>query len=118
MGTDRNRLTDLGVRRLLGRKQPGMHPDGAGLYLRIREGGGASWTFRYKLHGRDRWLDVGDPRDTSLARARVGARAERTKVDAGRDPIAERRAADEQARKRGGSRSWPKNGSRRKSRTN
>jgi integrase len=78
-----------------------MHPDGAGLYLRIRDGGGASWTFRYSLHGRDRWLDLGDPKDTSLANARKAARAERSKVDAGRDPIAERRAADELARRRG-----------------
>jgi integrase len=101
MPKERNRLTDVVVKRLLGRKQPGMHPDGAGLYLRIRDGGGASWTFRYKLHGKDRWLDIGDPRDTSLARARVLARAERAKVDAGHDPIAERRAADELARKRG-----------------
>jgi integrase len=101
MAKERNRLKDVVVRRLLGRKQPGMHPDGAGLYLRIRDGGGASWTFRYKLHGKDRWLDIGDPRDTSLARARVLAGAERAKVDEGRDPIAERRAADDLARKRG-----------------
>jgi len=101
MAKERNRLTDVQVKRLLARKQTGMHPDGAGLYLRIREGGSASWTYRYKLHGRDRWLDIGDPRDTSLAKVRVAARAERTKVDAGRDPIAERRAADELARKRG-----------------
>jgi len=101
MAKERNRLTDVVVKRLLGRKHPGMHPDGAGLYLRIRDGGGASWTFRYKLHGRDRWLDIGDPRDTPLAKSRVAARAERAKVDAGRDPIAERRAADDQARKRG-----------------
>lgn len=78
-----------------------MHPDGAGLYLRIRDGGGASWTFRYTLHGRDRWLDLGDPRDASLAKARVAARAERAKVDAGRDPIAEKRATDEEARRAG-----------------
>ena len=89
------------MKRVLGRKQSGMHPDGAGLYLRIRDGGGASWTFRYKLHGRDRWLDIGDPRDTSLAKARVAARAERAKVDAGRDPIAEKRATDEKARRAG-----------------
>jgi integrase len=101
MAKERNRLTDVVVKRLLGRKQPGMHPDGAGLYLRIRDGGGVSWTFRYKLHGRDRWLDIGDPLDTSLAKARVAARAERAKVDAGRDPIAEKRAADEQARRSG-----------------
>lgn len=101
MARERNRLTDVVVKRLLGREQPGMHPDGAGLYLRIRDGGGASWTFRYKLHGKDRWLDIGDPCDTSLARARVLARAERAKVDTGQDPIAERRAADDRARKRG-----------------
>lgn len=101
MAKERNRLTDVVVRRLLGRKQPGMHPDGDGLYLRIRDGGGASWTFRYRLHGKDRWLDIGDPRDTSLADARKLARPERTKVDAGGDPIAEHRAAADLARKRG-----------------
>lgn len=82
MAKESNRLTDVVVKRLLGRKQPGMQPDGAGLYLRIRDGGGAGWTFRYKLHGRDRWLDIGDPRDTLLAKARVAARAERAKVNA------------------------------------
>jgi len=101
MAKERNRLTDVVVKRLLGRRQPGMHPDGAGLYLRIRDGGGASWTFRYKLHGRDRWLDIGDPLDTSLAKARIAARAERAKVDAGRDPIGEKRATDEKARRAG-----------------
>jgi len=101
MAKERNRLSDVVVKRKLGRKEAGMHPDGAGLYLRIRDGGSASWTFRYKLHGRDRWLDIGDPRDTSLAKARVAARTERAKLDAGRDPIGERRAAEELARKRG-----------------
>lgn len=101
MAKERNRLTDVVVKRLLGRQKPGMHTDGAGLYLRIRDGGGASWTLRYNLHGRNRWLDLGDPKDKSLADARKAARAERTKVDDGRDPIAERRAADELAVRRG-----------------
>ena len=42
MAKERNRLTDVIEKRLRGRKQPGMPPDGAGLYLRIRDGGGAS----------------------------------------------------------------------------
>jgi integrase len=78
-----------------------MHSDGQGLYLRVRAGGGASWTLRYKRQGKDRWMDLGDPRDTPLAEARKAARAERAKLDAGRDPLAERRAADTEARKKG-----------------
>ena len=101
MAKDRNRLTDVVVKRLLSRRETGMHPDGAGLYLRVRENRDPTWTFRYKLHGQDRWLSLADPRDVSLANARKLARAERTKVDAGRDPIAERREADEKARGRG-----------------
>ena len=60
-----------------------MHSDGHGLYLRVREGSGASWTLRYKRHGKDRWMDVGNPLDTSLAEARKAARAERVKLDGG-----------------------------------
>jgi integrase len=86
---------------MLARKVPGMNADGAGLYLRIRDGGRASWTFRYKAHGRERWMDLGDARDASLASARAAARGARVKLDAGRDPLAERRAADAEARKRG-----------------
>lgn len=101
MAKDRNQLGDKAVKALLSRRKPGMHRDGGGLYLRIREGANPQWTFRYRLHGRDRWLPLGDPRDTSLAEARKLARVERTKVDAGRDPIAERREAAEKARGRG-----------------
>ena len=101
MATERNQLTDVVLKRLLSRKEAGMHSDGAGLYLRIRNSGGASWTFRWKRQGRERWLDIGDPRDTSLADARKLARAERTKLDAGRDPAAERRAAADKQRVRG-----------------
>lgn len=101
MAKTANRLTDVVVKRLLARRQPGMHPDGHGLYLRIRQGGGASWTFRYRLHGRDRWMDIGNPTDTTLAAARRAARAQRIRVDGGNDPIADRRTADDQARRRG-----------------
>lgn len=101
MAKQNNRLTDPTLKRLLSRREPGMHPDGEGLYLRVRDSGSAHWTLRYWLHGKDRWLDMGDARDVSLADARKRARSERAKVDAGRDPIAERRAVDDLARKRG-----------------
>lgn len=101
MAGKRYALTDTDVKAKLRRREAGMHADGGGLYLRIREGANPAWTFRYKLHGKDRWLPLADPRDTSLADARKMARAERIKVDAGRDPIAERRDADDAARRRG-----------------
>lgn len=78
-----------------------MNADGQGLYLRVRESGSASWTLRYKTHGRERWMDLGDARDTSLALARTRARGERVKLDAGHDPLEDRRLADSEARKRG-----------------
>ena len=70
-------------------------------YLRIRPGTAPAWTLRWSRNGHDKWLPLGDARDMSLADARKKARAERAKVDAGRDPVAERRAERDEDRKRG-----------------
>ena len=44
----KNRLVPLNVERI---KQPGMHPDGGGLYLRVSDTGAKSWIFRYSAPG-------------------------------------------------------------------
>ena len=47
-----NKLTQLQATRL---KEPGLHGDGAGLWLKVTEGGSKSWILRYAFNGRERW---------------------------------------------------------------
>jgi len=64
------RLTALKVERL---KEPGMHADGGGLYLRITPQGARNWVLRYMLNGRPRWMGLGPLALYSLAEARAKA---------------------------------------------
>ena len=98
MARTANRLTDVVAKRLVAAGTEGMHADGAGLYLRVRASGGASWTFRYRAKGREHWLDLGAQRDVSLADARKAATAERAKLHAGKDPATDRRRAADAAK--------------------
>lgn len=84
------------------RRKAGMTSDGQGLYLRVRDSGQASWTFRYRYAARDVWLPLGDADDMPLATARKEARARRVMIDQGKDPLAERRAQEAQEAQRGG----------------
>lgn len=105
MASKTNLITTAQLDKLLAKsrnkRRAGMHADGGGLYLRIRDSGNAAWTFRYRYGGKDRWMDVGSADDMPLATARTHARKLRVAVDEGRDPIAERRAADAKVRERG-----------------
>ncbi len=85
------RLKPIEVPRLA--KRPGMHCDGAGLYLRVAPPGAASWVLRYMLQGRARTMGLGPYPEIDLKEARARAlEARRLKVD-GIDPIEVRRAA-------------------------
>jgi integrase len=72
--------------------QPGMHCDGAGLWLRVRDDGGAQWLLRFNLNGRRREMGLGGYPALGLADARVAADRWRAVAAAGRDPIKEREA--------------------------
>ena len=89
------RLTALKVERL---KEPGMHADGGGLYLRITAQGARNWVLRYMLNGRPRWMGLGPFALYGLAEARAKALDARRKRHEGIDPIDVRRA--ERARQR------------------
>jgi hypothetical protein len=86
----RDRLTALEVKRAHDKGEPVLLPDGAGLYLRKQSAHGTTWTLRYRFGGRDRWMALGSYPDMELAEARKAARAKRTLVDAGRDPLLEK----------------------------
>lgn len=96
-----NKLTALGVERAHRRGKPVLLSDGGGLYLRKQTSDGAAWTMRYRFAGRERWLALGNYPDMPLAQARIEARQARVLLDKRQDPMAVRRAAMEQERRRG-----------------
>lgn len=61
------KLTDLKVRNA----KPGIHGDGAGLYLRVKDTGAKSWVLRVQFQGRRSDIGLGGyPADLSLSEAR------------------------------------------------
>src|SRR6056297_1834468 len=82
----RNRLSPAFLR-----KAPkGKYCDGAGLWLIVREDGGAQWVLRVTVHGRRREMGLGGYPEIGLAKAREHADRRRAMAKDGRDPIKER----------------------------
>ena len=79
-----NRLTAKTVASL---REPGMHADGAGLYLKIDQTLNRRWVLVYFWRGRRREMGLGSAETVSLAAARQAAGAARQQVAAGVDPI-------------------------------
>ena len=89
------RLTALKVEKA---KEPGMYPDGAGLYLRVTPDGTKNWVLRYMLDRRPRWMGLGPLALYGLQDARAKALDARRKRHEGVDPIEARRAERAQQR--------------------
>jgi len=51
-----DQLTEAKIRTL---NAPSLYPDGRGLYLQVRPGGGRSWIYRFTLNGRTRDMGLG-----------------------------------------------------------
>jgi Arm DNA-binding domain len=83
-----NRLTDFKVRQ---QKKPGLHPDGAGLYLQVTTSGAKSWVLRYMLRGKAREMGLGSLSLVGLAEARTRATDARRLCMEGIDPIDRRK---------------------------
>ena len=81
--------------------------DGAGLFLHVTPTG-RTWRYRYRLDGKSRDFTIGPADVVSLSDAREQHRAARRLVLAGRDPVAERRADAERARRPRGPRAPPR----------
>jgi integrase len=75
--------------------KPGPKPhkvfDERGLYLLVTPKGGKLWRFKYRLHGREKLISLGQYPDVSLADARESRDAARRKVAKDIDPSMERR---------------------------
>jgi integrase len=92
MARHRDKLTARAVAAL---SKPGKHSDGGGLYLRIdrdESGTRRRWMFRFVRRGAFKEMGLGGYPAVSLADARTARDAAETRVRAGLDPIAERRA--------------------------
>ena len=72
---------------------PGRYGDGDGLFLLIGRTGSKSWMVRVQKDGRRRDIGLGSAAKVTLALARDRARTVRSQVEAGIDPVAERRKA-------------------------
>jgi integrase len=75
-------------------KKPGLYPDGAGLYLRVKQSGARSWIFRYMHQRKPRYLGLGSASSVSLATARSLAVDARSQLEQGKDPIEVKRLAE------------------------
>ena len=83
------KLTALKVARL---NKPGRYADGKGLYLQITKSLAKSWIFRYERDGKERFMGLGPSHSVGLADARERARAARSRLALGKDPLDERNA--------------------------
>jgi len=75
-------------------RTPGRYGDGDGLFLVVSKSGSASWVVRIQKSGRRRDIGVGSAKKVSLATAREKATIVRSQMEAGLDPVAERRKAE------------------------
>ena len=93
------RESDRLVPRIIGTlKEPGLYPDGHGLYLLIGPNGARSWIFRYKFHKRRHEMGLGGFPMVSLAEARDLAKGHRRQLHDGFNPLEQRRAQKQAAK--------------------
>lgn len=96
----RIRLTDKAISKLpqdpMQKDQFAWDTSLAGFGLKLSAGGGRSFVFQYRLHGKTRRLTIGSVGKISASTARDRAEAARTAVRGGRDP-AEEKAQERQA---------------------
>ena len=84
------RLVALNVSRA---KEPGMYPDGNGLYLRVGPNGAKAWVLRYRFGPKRHEMGLGPFPTVSLAQARDKADTCRRQRAEGTNPLEVRRAA-------------------------
>jgi integrase len=65
---------------------PGKHHDEHGLYMEVRNATSKSWTGRYTIAGKERWIGIGPVKDIPLKRARELHAENRRLVAEGIDP--------------------------------
>lgn len=83
-----NLLTNITLKVI---REPSLHLDGRGLYVRIDQSGGRFWVLIFKFRGRRREMGLGSLVDVDLEEARHRADDARRLLRDGIDPIETRR---------------------------
>jgi integrase len=84
------RLTAVSVKSA---RSVGRYGDGLGLFLQVRAKDQRSWVVRVQKAGKRRDIGLGSAATVTLAEARIKAAKVRSEIEAGLDPVAERRKA-------------------------
>ena len=87
-------MGNLTANMLRGLLAPGRHHDGDGLFLNFTPSGARSWICRIQKNGRRRDIGLGSAKKVSLAQARQRAAEVRVQVEAGIDPVLQRKKAE------------------------
>jgi hypothetical protein len=83
-------LSDARIRAAKPKDKPYKLFDSQGLYLKVSTSGARLWRFKYRLHGREKLLALGQYPDVPLARARQKRDEARRLVADGADPAVQR----------------------------
>ena len=76
---------------------PGKYSDGDGLYFVVASASARNWSYRYWIHGKERWHGLGSVTNVSLREARIKRDAARQQVRAGIDIVDKKRSVRMQA---------------------
>lgn len=87
-------MGNLTANMLRGSLEPGRHYDGDGLFLNVTPTGARSWICRVQKNGRRRDIGLGSAKKVSLAQARQRSAEVRSQVEAGIDPVLQRKKAE------------------------
>lgn len=93
-------LSATAVQHAKGREKPYKLTDSAGLYLLVNTDGRRYWRFNYRFGGKQKTLAFGVFPDVGLADAREKRDAARKLIAAGKDPAAQRKEEEREARVR------------------
>ena len=84
-------LTDLKIRNIRPTDKVTQFTDDRGLYVEVHPNGSKLWRYKYRYMGKQKRLALGRYPDVGLAEARKRRDEARSKLDAGADPLAERK---------------------------
>ena len=84
-------LTDMKIRNIRPAEKVTQHTDDRGLYVEVHPNGSKLWRYKYRYMGKQKRLALGRYPDVGLAEARKRRDDARSKLDAGKDPLAERK---------------------------
>ncbi len=84
-------LKDLQIRNIRPTDKVTQYTDDRGLYLEVHPNGSKLWRYKYRYMGKQKRLALGRYPDVGLAEARQRRDDARRKLEAGTDPLAERK---------------------------